>query len=105
MMQRQHVDQRAEADAPGALGERRQEHARARHRAERRRMVLGEVIAVEAFRLKQLDKLQALLELDGARRAVVVEMIENAEREHADPVTARPAAVNYAVPRRAGKAP
>jgi hypothetical protein len=49
-------------------------------------MVLGEVIAVEALGFEQLDQLDALLELLRTRGAVVVEVIENTEREHADSV-------------------
>src|SRR5262249_3628005 len=64
------------------------------HGAERRRMVFGEVIAVEALGFEQLDELDALLELLRARGAVVVDVIENAEAEHGDPVNARPRVVN-----------
>ena len=57
VVQRQHIDQRAEADAARALSERGEEHARARHGAKRRRMVLGEVIAVEARRVGRGNEL------------------------------------------------
>ena len=47
MMRRQHVDQRTEAQPPGALRHRSQKHARRRRQIERRRMMLAHVIGTE----------------------------------------------------------
>ncbi len=61
MMQRHRVDQRPEAQLPRALRDRGQEHIRRGRHAERRRMMLGEVIGVEAGAIVGLDDFQAIL--------------------------------------------
>ena len=56
-----------------------QEHARRGRHAERRRMVLGEMIGVEARAIVGLGNPQAVLVVVRERAAVAVEMIEDAE--------------------------
>jgi hypothetical protein len=57
------VDQRPEAQRLGALSHGGEEYAGRRRHAERRRMVLGDVIGVEACALVELDQPQAVVEL------------------------------------------
>ena len=64
MIERQQIDQRAEAQRLGALRHRREEQPGRGGAAERRRMVLGEMIAVEAGAVIGFDQLRA-----GRRRA------------------------------------
>jgi len=61
VVQRQRIDHRPETQALGALRDRRHEDARARGHAERRRVMLGQVVAEEpgGFRLSQ--ELQPIL--------------------------------------------
>ena len=82
MIERQQIDERPEAQPARALRDRRKKDAGRGRAAERRAVMLGQVIGVEALALDQLDEPQALLELRAARRAVVVEMIENSEAQH-----------------------
>jgi len=64
MAQGQDVDQRPEAQPLGALGNRRQQHAGHTGHAERRRVMLGDMIGVEAAAVVDLGKLEpALIEL------------------------------------------
>ncbi len=79
MMQRQRVDQRAEPKLPRALGDRGKEHAGGGRHAERRRMMLGEVIGVEPGLVVGFDELEAILVIVAQRQIVAVEVIENAE--------------------------
>ena len=73
------VDQRPEAQRLGALGHGGQEHAgRGRH-AERRRVMLGQVIGVEARALVELDQPQPLVELPAEIGAGAVHVVEDAE--------------------------
>ena len=60
MIERQRVDQRAEMQPLGALRDRRKD-ARRRGHPERREMVLGAMIAVEAGTVVGLDQLEAVL--------------------------------------------
>jgi hypothetical protein len=79
MVQRHRPDEWAEAQPAGALGDGGQEHAgRGRH-AERRRMVLGEVVGVEPRALVGLRNLEAILVKVRQRTAIAVEMVEDAE--------------------------
>ena len=79
MVQRQRVDQRPEAQPARALRHRREEHAgRGRH-AERRGVVLGQVIAAQAQPVVGLDQLQPVLVVLAQRHRAEVEMIEDAE--------------------------
>ena len=81
IVKRQGIDQRAEAQSLGALRHRREEYARRRRHAERRRVVLRQVIGVEAGAVIRLDQLQAALIERAERLVAPVEMIENAEVE------------------------
>ena len=87
MMRRQHIDQRAEADAFGALGDSGKEHARRRRQIERRRVMLAHVIGAKARAVISLDQREALVVLLGERIAPVVVLIEDAElqRGHGSP--------------------
>src|SRR5690242_1730383 len=85
MVQREHIDQRPE---PQCLGSRKgagQEYAGAAGKPERRRMVLGEVVAVKAASFDQFDQPEPLLEEFSERNAIAVEMIENTEFKHDAP--------------------
>ena len=79
MMQRHRPHQRAEAQSARTLRYGRQENARRRRHAERRRVMLGEMIGVEAGAVVSLGDAQAILVEVGERSAVAVEMIKNAE--------------------------
>ena len=73
------VDQRPEAQRLGALRHGGQEDAgRGRH-AERRRVMLGQVIGVEARALVELDQAQPLVELPAEIGAGAVHVVEDAE--------------------------
>ena len=50
MVQRHRPDQRPEPQLAGALRDRAQEHARRRRHAERRRVMLGQMVGVESAR-------------------------------------------------------
>ncbi len=90
VIQGERVDQRAEAQPFGALRDRRQEHAgRGRH-AERRSVMLGQVIGVEAGRIVELDQLEPRLVIRVERDVVAVEMVENAEFHACSPMMAHP---------------
>ena len=82
-MQRQHVDQRPEPDAFGALNGGAQEHARGGRLPKRRRMMFGQVKAVKFGLLDCLDQFQAPLEKWAELRPIIVEMVEYSEIEHA----------------------
>ena len=80
MIERQRVNERAEVDALGALRDRRHQHARRGRHAKRRRVMLGDLVAIETKPVVELDQLQAVLVEIAQRRAGRVEMIEDAER-------------------------
>jgi hypothetical protein len=61
------------------LRDSRKKYARRRRHAERRGMVLGEMISMKARAVVLLDNLQALLEEIGYGTPATIEMIENAE--------------------------
>src|SRR4051812_28076235 len=79
MVRRQHIDQRAEADAPRTLGDRRQEDTRGRRNVERRRMVLAYMIGSKAGAVVEFDQREPLLVLLGERIRPAVVLIEDAE--------------------------
>ena len=62
MIERQNVDQRTEPERCGALRHRRKEDAGRCGHAERREMMLGDVIAIEAEAFVGLRDLDAFLE-------------------------------------------
>ena len=68
MIERERIDQRPEIEPLGALGDGREIDAgRGRH-AERRRVMLGAVIAVDAGAVVGLDQLQPVFVEIGERR-------------------------------------
>ena len=79
MVERQHIDQRPEPQRLRARDRCGEENAWARRHAERRRMVLGKVIAGEALGLDQRDEVEPGFEEIAEDAAVRVEMVEDAE--------------------------
>jgi hypothetical protein len=79
VMERKRVDQRTEAQALRALGDRGEENAGRGGKAERRRVMLGGMIGVEAAAIVGLDDLQPLLIEHVERKVVAVEVVEDAE--------------------------
>ena len=79
VMDRQRIDECAEAQTLRALPDRRQEHAGRRRHAQRREVVLGDVIGVKAGTVQGLDDLQPLLVILAQRQIIAVEMVENTE--------------------------
>ena len=79
MIERHREHHRAEAQPPGALRQRGKKHVRRWRHAERRRMVLGEVIGVEAGSIVGLGDLQAVFIKIRQRWAGAVEVIENSK--------------------------
>jgi hypothetical protein len=77
MMDRQCINECAEAQPPRALPDRRQEHAWRRRHAQRREVVLCDVIGVKARTIESLDNFQPLLVILAQRQVIAVEMIEN----------------------------
>src|SRR5436190_15589190 len=79
MIERQQIDQRSEAEFGGALRQRREDQRGGGGRAEWRRVMLGDVIAVEARALVGLGDGQPVgVELT-ERHACVVDVIEDSE--------------------------
>ena len=73
----QAVDAGAEADVPRALGRRRDEDAGRGREPQRGRVVLGQVIGVEAGRVVSLEEAQAALVELVERHVPPVEMVED----------------------------
>src|SRR6185312_10051669 len=71
--------ERAQADALRALGRGAQEDARLRRHADRVPVMLGEVIAVDAERVRRLDELDALFVELRQRRIAAIKVIENSD--------------------------
>ena len=83
VVERQAVHTRAQTDAPGPLGGRGEEDAGHRRQPERRRVVLGQVVGIEAGGVVFLQEAQpALVELV-ERHLASVEMVEDSEIHHA----------------------
>ena len=80
-IERQAIDRRPEAQAPRALGDRGEEHARRRRHAERRAVMLSEVVGVEAGAVVQLDQPQPVLVKILRRAGAPVQMVENADAQ------------------------
>ena len=79
MAQGQDVDQRAQAQTLGALGDGRQQDTRRRRHAERRRVMFGDMIGVEAAAVVDLGQFEpAFVELRKARIATV-DVVEDSE--------------------------
>ena len=79
LVQRQHVHHRAKPQPRCALCDSRQHDARRRRKPERRRVVLGEMISVEAARIVGLDDAKSVgIEL-AERESAAIKMVEDAE--------------------------
>src|ERR1700730_8756656 len=79
MAEAQDIDQRAEAQPRGALGDSRQTDGWRRRQAQGRRVMLGNMIGVEAAAVIDLGELQpAFIELREARCATV-DVVEDSE--------------------------
>ena len=79
MVRGQRINEGTEAQPPGALPDCRQEHAGRWRHAERREVMLGDMVGVEAEAVESFDHLQPLLVIIAQRQVVAVEVIENAE--------------------------
>src|SRR5882762_6680920 len=79
MIERRDVHHGPEAQSLRALRHRREEHRRRRRHAQRREMVLGDVVGGEARALVGLHDLQALAVEPLVRAAAEVEVVEDAE--------------------------
>ena len=79
VVERQDVDERSQADPAGALGCRREKQARRGGHAERRGVMLCQVVGVEASGLRRLHELQPLLVELLHRCAAPVDPVEQSE--------------------------
>ena len=79
MIERQQIHQRAEAQLLGALRQRGKENSRRSRAADRRAVMLGEVIAVKARAVISLGKPQPAGKQLGMRDAGIVHVVENTE--------------------------
>ncbi len=86
MIERQRINQRPEVKLPGALCDGREIDARRRRHAERRRMVLGAMVAVDAGAVVGLHQLEAVFVEIAERLIVPVDVIEDSEfQRHVTP--------------------
>src|SRR3569623_2406385 len=85
MMRRQHIDQRTEAQALGALGDRGEEDARRRRAVERRGVMLAHVVGAKPARVVELDQPQPRLILLRERIGAVIVLVEDAELQAIEP--------------------
>src|SRR5204862_8319514 len=83
MMERKRVDEGTEAYALRALRDCGKKNAGRSGEAERRRMMLGGVIGVEAAAIVGFDKPQPLLIERGEGTLVAIEVVENADHHYA----------------------
>jgi hypothetical protein len=79
VVERQAVHARPQADPSRPLGRRGEEDAGHRGEAERRGMVLGQVVRVEARRVVLLEQAQPMLVEIGHRHVPPIEVIEDAQ--------------------------
>ena len=79
VIERQAVDERPQTQRRGALRRGGEEDARRGGVAERRAVVLGEVVGVEPGVLVALDEREALLELLADRQPALVDLVEDPE--------------------------
>src|SRR5262245_21695265 len=79
MVKRQRIDQRAETKSLCALRHGSQEYAGRRCHAERRRVMLGNMIGIEAYLIISLDKLEACLVIILQRQIAPVQMVKYAK--------------------------
>ena len=78
-IERQQIDQRPEPHALGRARDRAEIDARHRHEIERRRMVLGDVQAIDAGLVGGGGEFQALVERGGDRAIRALDMIEDSD--------------------------
>ena len=98
MIKRQEIDQRAEAQPVGALRQRREENSGRRRAADRRAVMLGEVIAVKARAVVSLGKPQPAGKQLAMRHACIVHVIEYAEFHRGFRSLTRPSGAGTAQP-------
>ena len=79
VMKRHRPDQRTEAKPRRALRHGGEEHARRGRHAERRRVMLGEMISVEPGAIVGLRNFETILVIVRKRAAMTVEVIEDTE--------------------------
>ena len=79
MVERKGIDQRTEAQALRALCDRGEENAGRGGKAQRRRVMLGGMIGIEAAAIVGFDDLQSFLIECVQRTIVAIEVVENAE--------------------------
>src|SRR5215475_9662296 len=79
MVKRQRIDQWAETKSLCALRHGSQEYAGRRCHAERRRVMLGNMIGIEAYLIISLDKLEACLVIILQRQIAPVQMVKYAK--------------------------
>src|SRR6516162_10341501 len=79
MVERKRIDQRTEAQALRALSHRGEENAGRGGKAERRRVMFGGVVRIEAAAVVGFDDLQPLLVERVQRTIVAIEVVENAD--------------------------
>ena len=79
MIEAERIDQRTEAERGGALGDGGEEEAGRGRDAERRAVMFGHVIGVEARPFVELDQAQALFVLALGVRPRAIEVVEDAE--------------------------
>jgi hypothetical protein len=79
IVERQAIHHRTEAQPLRALADARQEHAGRRRHAERREVMLGDMIAVESQSVVSFDGGEAVLVELAQRRAAAVHVIEDAD--------------------------
>ena len=79
MIERQRVDQRSEAELFGALRDAGEIDRRRGGEAERRLVVLGDVVAIEAAAIVGFDDLETVVVEFLQRHAARVDVVENSE--------------------------
>ena len=84
VVDRQQVDQRAEAQAFGALAQRGEQDPGRRREDQRRAVVLGDVVTMKAMRIVSLGHPEPRLEVLGERQAAVVDVVEHPEFHEPD---------------------
>src|SRR6516164_5048365 len=77
VVKRQQIDHRSKAQMPSSLSHCGQKDTRRRRIAERRRVMLGQMIAVEPGAVVGFDQFEPLLKLLGQRHPTVVDMVKD----------------------------
>jgi hypothetical protein len=75
-IKRQQIDQRPKPHAPGRARQRAEIDARDRHHIERRRVVLGNMQAIDTGGVGRLGELEAFVEQQRERALAVLDMVE-----------------------------